>query len=521
MGIVIKQSINNSIFFYVGMTFGAISTVIGYPYAFESNEEHFGLLQTIISYSILISTFSYLGVPKTLIRFFPKLESKNELITLAFLAPVIGLLFLSFLFISFNESMLEFIKPLESQFSNYKDFLVEMKTHLLLQENIYLIFILISSLTFFEVLSSLSRCLLKSSTPIFLKELLRKGTTVFLLFLHWYIPDIIDFPTFLVLYVSQYIFMTVFLFIKIFNDSEFKMSFNFKILPLNKLLTTGFIFFLGSSLAVNITKFDMIAIQKFIGFKQVAIYTIAFFIGNVIMIPGRAVGAIASPLISKACEREDIKEISEIYRKSSLNQLLIGGLMFLIIWINIEDFFNFLPDVYRSGQLVVLFIAISQLFNISAGVNGIIITNSRYFWFDLLSTIILVIITILTNLSFIPESSPLLEYGIYGINGAAFATALSILLYNFIKMVFLYFTMHIQPFTKKSITALLLLFSSYCIVDMLPVIDNVNMSLNISIYNCFIRTLSLLLIFVPILLFLEISIEIKSTLLSLKKKILK
>ena len=127
----------------------------------------------------------------------------------------------------------------------------------------------------------------------------------------------------------------------------------------------------------------------------------------------------------------------------------------------------------------------------------------------------------MTNLSFIPESSPLLEYGIYGINGAAFATALSILLYNFIKMVFLYFTMHIQPFTKKSITALLLLFSSYCIVDMLPVIDNVNMSLNISIYNCFIRTLSLLLIFVPILLFLEISIEIKSTLLSLKKKILK
>jgi len=80
MGIVQKQSLKNSIYFYIGLMFGALSTVILYPNAFNSHPEHLGLLQIIIAYSIVVSTFSSLGTPKTLIRFFPKVENKNQLI---------------------------------------------------------------------------------------------------------------------------------------------------------------------------------------------------------------------------------------------------------------------------------------------------------------------------------------------------------------------------------------------------------------------------------------------------------
>jgi protein-S-isoprenylcysteine O-methyltransferase Ste14 len=77
MGIVRKQSIQNSIYFYIGLMFGAVSTIILYPNAFNEHPEHLGLLQIIVAYSIVISTFSFLGI--TIIIFFPfKLYGVSE-----------------------------------------------------------------------------------------------------------------------------------------------------------------------------------------------------------------------------------------------------------------------------------------------------------------------------------------------------------------------------------------------------------------------------------------------------------
>ena len=73
----------------------------------------------------------------------------------------------------------------------------------------------------------------------------------------------------------------------------------------------------------------------------------------------------------------DIDQIRSIYSKSSINQLIIGGLMFLGIWLNIDDGLSLLPEKFQGGRLVVLFIAFSQLFNVTTGVNGIIVPESN------------------------------------------------------------------------------------------------------------------------------------------------
>ena len=77
MGIVRNQSIRNSIYFYIGMAFGAMSTIILYPNAFNSHPENLGLLQIIVAYSTVIATISYLGTPKTIIRFFSKVKKSK------------------------------------------------------------------------------------------------------------------------------------------------------------------------------------------------------------------------------------------------------------------------------------------------------------------------------------------------------------------------------------------------------------------------------------------------------------
>ena len=110
MGIVKNQSITNSLFFYTGIAFGAFSTIILYPNVFDDYPEHLGLLQVIVAYSTMISAFSLLGTPKTLIRFFPRVKNQNQLISLSFLIPLIGFLFVLILYFLFKHNFLEFIK---------------------------------------------------------------------------------------------------------------------------------------------------------------------------------------------------------------------------------------------------------------------------------------------------------------------------------------------------------------------------------------------------------------------------
>jgi len=482
MGIVREQSIKNSISFYIGLVFGALSTIILYPNAFSSHPEHLGLLQIIVAYSTVIATFSYLGTPKTLIRFFPKEEHKDQLISLSFLIPIIGFLLFLLLYLLFKEQFLSLINADQ-----------------LLRGNFNLVFFLIVFLSFFEVLSALSRSLLNATIPIFLKEVFLKGVNIILLTLHW--NNVIDFPTFLNLYISIYLCMILILCYSIFSKFNYQFTFNFNDIESRRLLVFGMYVLVGGTSAMLISKVDMMMIANLMDLQHVAFYTVAFFIGNVIRVPGRAVSSITAPLIAKAWDKNKISEINEIYIKSSINQLLFGGLIFLGIWLNIEDGLSLLPEKFQGGQYVILFIGLAQLFNMATGVNGLIIINSKYYKFDLYANIILLCITLYTNWIFIPESSPFARFGILGINGAAFATALSVFVFSSIKMIFVYIKVGIQPFTIKTIQTILLITVVYFTIDSLKFYENV-------IADICIRFSLLFILYFPLMLIFNISEDI-------------
>jgi O-antigen/teichoic acid export membrane protein len=492
MGIVKKQSFHSSLYLYIGLALGSVSTIILFPSVFNSHPEHLGLLQIIVAYSTVASTFSLLGSPQVLIRFFPIVKNKNQLITLAFLVSIVGFLLLLLLFIIFKEDFLQFIKP----YSLETD---EIRTYFLLKSNFHLVFLLVAFIALFEVFSSLSFSLLRSSVPIFLKEVFLRTINILFLILHWF--EFIDFPTFLKLYISSYLVMTILLSLTILKNYSFKIKYSFDEIKIKELLTYGLYVLLGGASAILVSKVDMIMIGKFVGFKEVAYYTISFFIGNVVRIPARAIAAISMPLIAKAWSNNDIKSIRDIYVKSSINQLILGGFIFLGVWMNIDDGLSLLPLKFKGGKLIVLFISISQLFNVATGLNGLIISNSKYYKFDLYSNFILLLITIFSNFIFIPTNSPLANYDIVGINGAAFATALSVFIYNTIKLIYLYWKLKIQPFNIKTLYTILLLISIITLSYFIPKFEN--LFINISF-----RSILILIIFIPIMYWLKLSDDI-------------
>ena len=87
----------------------------------------------------------------------------------------------------------------------------------------------------------------------------------------------------------------------------------------------------------------------------------------------------------------------------------------------------------------------------ACGVNGAIIVNSDYYKFDLYTNLFLLIVTIITNIILIP---------IYGIDGAAMATAISLLLFNFIRVILIYVKMKIHPCSNSSLYTIVILLGT-------------------------------------------------------------
>jgi len=482
MGIVINQSIKNSLSFYFGMFLGAISTVFVYPNVFNNQPDHWGLIQLIVAYSFIISTFSNFGVPKTFIRFFPIIENKSKFYFFSFLLITIGYLLFLILALFFEDWFFKFISASP-----------------LLIDKFYLIYFMVLIISVYELFVSISRSNLNSTLPTFLNEAFLKSYSLIVLILHGL--KILNFDQFLIFYVVGYLIKLIIIFISQLNNKSIDLIFSLRGIKITELIQFGLFVIVGGASAMLVSRLDMVMIGKFMGLKHVAFYSVAFYVGNAIRVPGRAVVAISAPIVSKAWKNNDLKLIKDIYCKSSINQLIIGGIFFVCVWLSVDDIFSLLPEKFSGGKLVVFFIGLSQLFNVAMGVNGAIILNSKYYRFDLYANLFLLLVTFLSNYLFIPDNSPLKELGIVGINGAAFATALSIFLFNFIKFAFIYVKVKLHPFDIKTIYSILLLLFVYYVVD--------SLSLNFSPYlNILLNSFISLIIFVPILLYTKLSFEL-------------
>jgi O-antigen/teichoic acid export membrane protein len=129
--------------------------------------------------------------------------------------------------------------------------------------------------------------------------------------------------------------------------------------------------------------------------------------------------------------------VEKLYQRTALNQLIAGSLVFIGVWANLHNVTDLLPEEYVGIYWVVVVVGLAKLINMATGVNGHIIMNSRFYRYDLYTNILLLVLTIGTNLLLIP---------VYGIVGAALATAISIFVYNFVKFIIVWVKFDMQPF---------------------------------------------------------------------------
>lgn len=211
-------------------------------------------------------------------------------------------------------------------------------------------------------------------------------------------------------------------------------------------------FTLSASLAgIVLGNMDQLMIGALLGanaLTYVAHYAVAFYFGSVIATPARAIQQAAVPLLADAWKRRDMGTIAALYRRSSLVQLLISGYFFVLIWVGVDDLFLLLPSEYAGATDVVLVIAMAYLITSAVQLGVGIISMSRAYKLDAISSLSMLVINLVADFFLIRSM---------GIVGAAWATLIALVSVNIFRTWFLWRRYKLWPFDRRAVLVALLL----------------------------------------------------------------
>ncbi|PLX13403.1 MAG: polysaccharide biosynthesis protein [Marinilabiliales bacterium] len=488
MGIIKKQSISGTIYSYIGVVLGFITIGILYPRIF--NTEEVGLLRILVSYAVLFSQFAGLGINTVTVKLFPYFryyDNKHHgYLGLALLVSTVGMILSLAIYLIFKSYILT--NADESDLFN--------------QYYYYVVPLIIFSLLF-TVFDTYYRVLYNAVKGIIYKEVIQRVFILLAIGLFYF--ELIDFKTTVILYCLAIITPTILLFLSlIYNKQLFlkpELGFIDKKMS-REMLTVGFYGILASFSGVLVLNIDVIMVERMMDLSWAGIYTITFFFGTLILIPLRTMGKISSVVIADAWKRDDITTIDDIYKKSSITLSVLGVLLFVGIWGNIDNIFSLIKDEYLPGKMVILYIGLANLLDISVGVSPHIIVNSRYYKYLSYFLIGFAILLIITNLMLIP---------IYGIVGAAIASLISKFIFNLVKYLFLYRKFKLQPFNIKFLYLIIIGVATYYISTLLPAMSNF-------VIDIIIRSLLISIVFIVPVFMLKISDDLNGRIVEILRR---
>ncbi|RKS95708.1 O-antigen/teichoic acid export membrane protein [Flavobacterium limicola] len=436
MGIVLNQSLKNTIITYLGFGIGAINTLYLYP--FFLGTVFYALTNYILSWANIIMPLLAFGMQNTLVKFYTQYKTEEERSQFLSFTVLIPLL----LCIPLGLIGLFFFEPISLYLS---------KENPVVKDYLWLIPFIGLSMAYFEIFYAWARVHMHSVFGNFVKEVgLRLFSLFALIGVYYKWITVVEF-----IYVTAIIYFLAFIITMFYAFRIKKPVFQFSI-PQNvkDVLVYTFFIILSGSVAVMLLDIDKIMLNQYIKIENIAYYSVATYIASVIAVPSRAMHQITYPITAKLMHENKHDELNDLYKKTSINLQVVGGFVMLCIFININQLYVMVPKEYSGGILVVFLIGISKYFDLILGNNNAIIFNSKYYRMVLFLGLLLVFLTVGLNMFFIPR---------YAITGTAVATLLSITLYSLAKLLFVVKRMHLYPFTNQTLYSLGITFGIFLV----------------------------------------------------------
>lgn len=427
MGIVQNQSIKNTIITFLGFGIGAINALFLYTHFL--GKLHYGIVATVLSAANIMMPLMAFGAQNTLIRFFASYKNqkeRDEFLTFMLFLPLALIIPLSLIFFVFYDEI------------SYS-WIQENPT---LKPFFWLIPLIGLFMAYFELFYAWAKVHMKSVTGNFISEVLvRLIVMVLLIGVHF---DWIAKDTFV--YCAALAYFAQLVAMKLYAIS-IKMPVLRLVVPNNikEIIQYSSFIIVSGGIAVMLVDFDKVMIARYLPVSENALYSVAIFISTVIAVPSRAMTQIVAPITARLMTEKKHNELNDLYKKSAINLQVAGGFIMILIFVNIHEIYKMIPQDYSGGILAVFLIGLSKFYDVLLGNNNSIIVNTKYYRTVVLFGIFTVVLMIVLNSIFIP---------LYGIEGSAFATLLTVAIYNTIKLLFVVKKMDLFPFTNKTVYSL-------------------------------------------------------------------
>ena len=491
MGIIIKQSIKGSIWSYLGVGIGFITT--GYLFPNYLTPDVVGLFGLLMAWSTLFAQFSTLGFNGVTSRLFPYFRNNekghNGFLFIALMVMISGFVIFLAAFWLLKPWLVESNLEKSGLFTQYVNLLVPLTFFMLL----------------FSFLDVFNKLLYDAVFGTFLTEFLQRFfilvVVLFYVFGWFNLHQLI--LAYAVVVSAKALVILIYLLFK--GELDFRPRLDFIDKKLKKEIINVALFSILVGIGGNIVfRIDKIIVNQMLGLSDTGVYSVAFYFGTLVVIPSRPLLRITGTLVADAWKRNDVPYISDVYKRSCINQFIIAAFLFGGIWVNIDNILTMIGPEYASGKWVIFFIGLGYLIDMATGANGLIISFSKYYRMGLWFLIVLIVLVFSSMFLLIP---------VWGITGAAVAIALSFLVNNIMRFIFLYRKYKMQPFSYRFfivIAAFLCAFFAGYIIPQLPLV-----------FDILVRGFVFATVYMIIIMAFKISSDLNQTLLNILSQVRK
>jgi len=426
MGVIQRQSFKHSIVNFTGLAVGALSMLFLYPRVLEP----YGLMSYLLSVSMLCLPILTLGANAVALRFFPLFENKTNGHN-GFLSLLLAMCFGGCLLGGLLAALFwpQIVGGLRSP---------------LLREYLWLAFPYSFLFVTNSVLTVYCANFKRIVVPSILFDLSQKLALPILLAGVWQAWWSLE--TALAGMVAHALLVQIglVLYLRWLGQWQWRPNWAFLTPTVRRELMqfVGLGAFGGFALLL-VTKLDGLMVGSMSTLKMNGVYAIAVNLAAVIEVPTKALYSASISSVARYLADDNHLELDNLYKKVSINLLLVGLLLLGAMLISVDSLFALLPNrgEVAAGKSVLVLLGIAKLVEMATGLNNYMIYYSKYYRYSLLALGVLAVANIGFNLLLIPR---------FGLNGAAFATLLSIAFYNLISLALVWQKFGLQPFTLKT-----------------------------------------------------------------------
>ena len=493
MGIIQKQSIQSTVIIMFGFAIGAFNMIIFAPKILSP--EAIGLTRIITDAGLTLATMCTLGSLPVIYKFFPFYHGylkpgKNDLPFVTLVICLLGFCLMCGIGYALQDIIIRKFSARSPLFVKYS----------------YLVYPFGLFMLLFIWLESFGWSFKKSVISNALKETVARITFTLLLVL--LVLQTINMHQFYLFFSLSYLLPVILLFWVLRKTGKFYFTTSISSVTRRlrgKMVNFGLYIFGAQFLNLLSRTVDtfILSAKSERGLIDAAIFTIATYVVTLMEIPQRSITSISIPVLSESWKNKDLTNISNIYKKSVSNLLIVGLIMFGLIFLNIKNLAIYLGKDFVGIETLVLLMGIGKLIDLGTGTNSQIIGTSSFWKVDFTTNVIYTIVALPMNYFLIDR---------FGLLGAAYAFLITITFYNAMRFFFLWYKFGFQPYTTKNLLIVLIAVLAVGITYFTPTFPNV-------FIDTIIRSAIFLIIIIPTLYFAKISEEVNGIIDNLKQKL--